>query len=147
MERFWLKVEKTDTCWLWKASLGSGGYGQFSINQKPRRAHRVAWELLVGPIPDGLDLHHKCFTPRCVNPEHLEPMKPKANKQTRNPARANALGRSGIRGVTWCENIGKWRVRKLKAANGSEGTIGYFLDLEEARRVAAHRDSLISVSH
>lgn len=70
--RFWVKVEKTSGCWIWKAATIKG-YGVFGIGSKVRYAHRVAYELLIGPIPDGLTLDHLCRTPLCVNPAHLEP--------------------------------------------------------------------------
>jgi hypothetical protein len=73
MQRFWDKVAKTDGCWLWMACIDRG-YGQFGIDGNVRRAHRVAYELLVGPIPEGLVLDHLCRNPACVNPAHLEPV-------------------------------------------------------------------------
>ncbi len=63
-------------CWVWKYSLDGRGYGQL-WNRKagqPVRAHRFYYELLVGPIPVGLDLDHLCRVKRCVNPDHLEPV-------------------------------------------------------------------------
>ena len=75
-ERFWAKVEPEPNtgCWLWTASLSSGGYGQFMIrpSPKPERAHRLAYETLVGPIPEGLELDHLCRVRSCCNPSHLE---------------------------------------------------------------------------
>lgn len=75
-ERFWPKVNKTDTCWLWTGSLNNRGYGMvWDIRtQKPMLAHRASYELLVGDIPRGLTLDHLCSTPECVNPAHLEPV-------------------------------------------------------------------------
>lgn len=73
-ERFLAKVEKTDACWLWTAALFPNGYGTFWDGTKHVRAHRYAYELLVGPIPEGLDLDHLCRVRHCVNPEHLEPV-------------------------------------------------------------------------
>lgn len=73
-ERFWAKVNKTESCWLWTgAKLKSGGYGSIRINRQAKRAHRVAYELLVGQIPEGMILRHSCDTPLCVNPAHLIP--------------------------------------------------------------------------
>jgi hypothetical protein len=66
-ERFWAKVNKTNTCWVWTAAKISGGYGQY----RGQVAHRVAWKVLVGPIPDGLVLDHLCCNRACVNPAHL----------------------------------------------------------------------------
>lgn len=72
-ERFWSKVEKTDTCWLWRGCVGGNGYGQFSVtHRKNVGAHRFAYELLVGPIPEGLSLDHLCRVIICVNSSHLE---------------------------------------------------------------------------
>ena len=72
-ERFWEKVDKTDTCWLWTAALGVGGYGEFRVTATLQgKAHRWAWENLVGPIPEGLTIDHLCKIRRCVNPAHME---------------------------------------------------------------------------
>lgn len=70
-ERFWSKVLKTDTCWLWRAALFSTGYGQFQLDGRPHLAHRVAWSLTEGPIPDGMRCLHHCDVRRCVRPDHL----------------------------------------------------------------------------
>lgn len=79
IERFWSKVNKTDRCWIWMAHRDKCGYGQVSIGQRLGeynnfRAHRLAYELIVGPIPDGLTLDHLCLNTACVNPVHLEPV-------------------------------------------------------------------------
>jgi hypothetical protein len=74
-ERFWKRIDKTDTCWLWRPPLTPAGYGQFFPTKGTRMlAHRFAYELLVGPIPQGLTLDHLCRVRNCVNPEHLEPV-------------------------------------------------------------------------
>lgn len=76
VERFWSKVNKTDTCWLWTGATRGGGYGFIAERRVAGRqvrtmAHRMAWQMLVGPIADGLFLLHRCDTPACVNPAHL----------------------------------------------------------------------------
>jgi hypothetical protein len=86
-ERFMAKVEKTDSCWIWTAQCTPGGYGRFKIGGRPLRAHRVAYELLVGPIPEGLVLDHLCRVRHCVNPAHLEPV-----TQRENVLRGDAVG-------------------------------------------------------
>lgn len=73
-DRFWAKVDKTDTCWLWTAGR-SQGYGDFRFMPgRSHLAHRLAYEELVGPIPAGLTLDHLCRVRHCINPAHLEPV-------------------------------------------------------------------------
>lgn len=76
MDRIWSKVEKTEGCWIWHGERNHLGYGRlrFKIDGKrPRRVvHRIVYEHVNGPVPDGLELDHLCHNPSCVNPEHLE---------------------------------------------------------------------------
>ena len=71
--RFWAKVDKSEGCWEWTASLFSAtGYGQFALTStKPETAHRMAWVLTNGDITDGLFVLHKCDNRKCCNPDHL----------------------------------------------------------------------------
>jgi hypothetical protein len=71
--RFWEKVDASGDCWEWTAGRNVG-YGVYGVNRRPRLAHRVAWELLVGPIAAGVELDHLCRNRACVNPDHLEPV-------------------------------------------------------------------------
>lgn len=71
--RFWEKVSRSSKCWEWTASKDSCGYGLFRVShtENMRRAHRVAWTLENGEIPDGLHVLHRCDNPACVRPSHL----------------------------------------------------------------------------
>lgn len=74
--RFWLQVTfgTHDDCWAWKGAQNNKGYGRVRFNSVAVYAHRLAYELLIGPIPDGLELDHLCRNRACVNPAHLEPV-------------------------------------------------------------------------
>lgn len=78
-DSFWAKVEKTEGCWLWTGARFQRGagptrvltYGQFYYGNHLGPAHRFAWEVTHGPIPDGLLVCHHCDVMHCVRPEHL----------------------------------------------------------------------------
>src|ERR1700676_5168759 len=71
-QRFWNKVNKTDTCWLWTGSKGQWVHGQFWNGKRLINAHRISYEWNVGKIPAGLTIDHICRNPPCVNPSHLQ---------------------------------------------------------------------------
>jgi HNH endonuclease len=71
-ERFWAKVQiRNSGCWEWTAETVKGGYGRYVHSGRKHLAHRVAHELLIGAIPDGLLVLHSCDNPPCCNPAHL----------------------------------------------------------------------------
>ena len=86
-ERLWGLVERRgpDQCWLWQGGTTPRGYGRFMVGSRSdgsRRLvypHRLAYELVVGPIPEGFSIDHLCRTPSCVNPAHLEAVTPRVN--------------------------------------------------------------------
>lgn len=71
LSRFFGKVDTSGDCWLWTASVGSTGYGQFRMGRQTFKAHRLSWIFCEGAIPCGLSVLHRCDVPRCVNPGHL----------------------------------------------------------------------------
>lgn len=89
--RFWSKVDKNGPtpaccpdlgpCHLWTAGVFSEGYGGFHLDGHWRKAHRVAYEMNVGPIPTDLELDHLCRVRRCVNASHLEPVTRDENRR------------------------------------------------------------------
>jgi len=85
MQRFWSKVKKQSPHWIWQAATRSEGrYGIFYFNGKIEAAHRVAWILTNGDIPDDMDVLHKCDIGLCVNPECLFLGTHMQNMQDRN---------------------------------------------------------------
>ena len=81
-ERFWSKVEKAEDCWLWTAATNPKGYGKFAVgDRKWKFAHRLVYESEVGPIPKDRIIGHKCDTPSCVRPDHLEAITDRQNRR------------------------------------------------------------------
>ena len=93
LERLLSRVERrSDGCWQWTGATDGHGYGRISLGRRGdghAKAHRVAYEFYVGPIPDGLTIDHLCRNPSCVNPDHLEPVTHRENvlRGTGFPAR------------------------------------------------------------
>ncbi len=92
VDRFWAKVDKfgpdgfhsqtgenLGPCWLWTTPRVADGYGEFQVNRQKVLAHRFSYTLLIGPIPEGLELDHLCRVRHCVRPSHLEPVTHRVN--------------------------------------------------------------------
>jgi hypothetical protein len=134
--RFWEKVEKTDTCWLWTGATtkkGGEGYGQIAISGKIKApAHRVSYELARGPIQEGMFLDHICMNKLCVNPDHLREVTPKQNSE--NLPSRSPRNISGHRNVQWNHIANRWVV--YVTSNGVRHYGGCFADREEAAEAA-----------
>lgn len=83
LTQFWERVSigGPDDCWPWLGVRTYNGYGRFKLTARksPVRAHRLAYEEMVGPIPEGLVIDHLCRNRLCVNPDHLEPVTNREN--------------------------------------------------------------------
>lgn len=126
-ERFWSKTEKQGGCLIWMGSL-LRGYGQFRYKGATRYAHRVAYELAYGSIPEGMHLDHTCWNRQCVTPEHLKVVTQALNNQNYPGARSDS--RSGVRGVWWESGRSKWVA--CAQARGAGKFMQRFDTLEEA---------------
>ena len=103
-ERFWekVKINEETGCWEWQGNLGVGGYGQLRFEGKTQLAHRIAWRVVYGEIPIGLNVLHKCDNPCCVNYFHLFLGTPQDNARDReqknrgNQSKGNDAGNSKL---------------------------------------------------
>lgn len=133
IDRFWSKVEKTETCWNWTASKTSRGYGHFFHKESGKGAlyyaHRVSYEMAYGEIPAGLNIDHRCHNPSCLRPDHLRAVTQKENQENRQGPSTNNRS-SGIRGVTWDKSRNKWSTQVGHL--GRVYTAGRFDNLDEA---------------
>lgn len=117
-ERFEARVVRGPDCWTWAGSHNNKGYPVIAAKNeqgkwRPYLVHRIAYELLIGPIPDGLKIDHLCCNTRCVNPGHLEPVTQQVNMLRGNHPSALAV-RTGF-----CK-----RGHRYTAANTMHNTSG-----------------------
>lgn len=133
-ELFWDKVDTTGECWLWTASVNRGGYAEFHTPGY-RLAHRFSYALENGPIPLGVEIDHVCFNRICVNPSHLRSATHKQNNEHQQGAQSNSS--TGIRGVYWRQDMGKWEVKV--GHNGKAIHVGLFTDIVQAEAEAIEK--------
>ena len=121
---YWKRVDKSGECWVWLGPKAANGYGRVGFLGQWRAAHRVSWEALHGPVPEGLELDHLCRVRECVNPGHLEPVTHAENMRRAAVLRThcakgheftetNTVTSAGYRQCRTCINAIKraWRAR------------------------------------
>jgi hypothetical protein len=128
LRRFWSRIDMVSPsqCWNWRGGTRTG-YGRSAVDGRLTESHRLAYELLVGPIPDGLQIDHLCRNRACCNPLHLEPV-----TQRENVLRSEALSAKNARKThcprghaftdenTYVDRDGWRRCRKCKAEQARE---------------------------
>lgn len=127
---FWSSTEAHGDCLIWTAGKNGNGYGRLWVDGRMAYAHRRAWELAHGEIPDGMVVDHTCHTKLCVKPGHLRLVTPQNNAWNQDGARGNTA--SGVRNVRRMKN--GWQVRITK--DGTEHHFGTYPSIETAALVA-----------
>lgn len=131
-DRLWAQVDKSGPCWQWTGEKGRGGYGRMSIKGVRRAVHRIAWEMQMGAIPEGMLLDHTCHNKACVNVGHLRLATTKQNAENRSGPPSNST--NGSLGVAFSKRRGKYEGRV-----GHDGTrffAGYHETAEKAAEAA-----------
>lgn len=131
-ERFWSKVDKSGECWMWLGRVDNWGYGRGYVARGSQpAAHRMVYEMEIGPIPPLMLVDHTCRARLCVRPEHLRVVTDAQNKQNLSTKAGN---RSGHRGVSWDQVNQKWRATCFAA--GKQHSAGRHDTIEEAAAAA-----------
>ena len=136
-KRLWCKIDKDgpNGCWVWTACRNAKGYGRISDETgKVVLAHRLVYGLIVGKIPDKMQIDHTCYNKSCVNPDHLRIC---TSQQNRFNTPWNSSNTSGFRGASWSKSKKKWKAQICH--NGRVKFLGHFSSAEEAH--SAYREA------
>ena len=140
---FWSKVNKNTEsgCWEWTAGRFKTGYGCFNVvidgKKRPCLAHRIAYEIILGKIPNGCVIDHKCHNPLCVNVNHLRVCTQAENAMN---SKKHCDGSTPYKGAYRCGNRWKSQIR----SNGRTIHLGCFCTPEEAHK--AYMDAAIRLN-
>jgi hypothetical protein len=136
-ELFWRKVDKTGTCWNWTAGTDDKGYGHFWVAElgSHKGAHIYSWTLTHGPVPDGLQIDHRCHNPGCVNPKHLRVTTPKQNIENLSGAKRHS--KTGIRGVWQDKKSGRYCAKVCH--NYKAYYLGSFANIKDAEAAVINK--------
>jgi len=135
--RFFKKIRvpsaDPDACWEWTGARTRGGYGHIGAGRRTLKAHRVAWEIANGPIPDGMVVRHKCNNPPCVRPLHLELG---THADNNRDMAARCRGRCSAVGLPYgvSPHGRRWKVQIWTGGHGQH--LGTFGTIEEAADAA-----------
>lgn len=129
-ERFWEKVDTrgSDECWPWLAQKNKAGYGSFKMPGRDGRrttAHRMAYVLAGGAIPEGWYVDHLCRNPSCCNPEHLEAVTPRENT-LRGEVRQRELCRHGHPLDGWTTSAWGHKTRYCRTCKNAASRAAYW---------------------
>ena len=145
INRFWAKVERKgpDDCWMWVGAIHLPNkcgqrYGQFGLSENGKktnfRAHRLAWMLCNGQIPDGYVVMHSCDVPLCCNPAHL-----KAATQAENLADRDRKGNTARGSKQGASKLTEAQVSEIKQSNESGSALG--------RKYGVHATTILKIKH
>lgn len=123
-ERFWKKVTVGAGCWTWTAHRDRDGYGQMNLDSTGKKvsAHRAAWQIANGPVPDGMFVCHSCDNPSCVRPSHLFLGLPVDN--TRDMIAKGRRHRQEVQPPSLCEQCGSPFPARKQGKKGNQRFCG-----------------------
>lgn len=141
-EHFWSKVDKSagpDACWVWRGSSRGDRYGAIKWRKKLWMAHRLSYTLAYGPIPDGMDVLHRCDNPPCVNPTHLFPGTQQDNVIDKVVKGRQARGQMITRARFTDQEIIAIRTKHANGATTRELATEYKTDTSYIRRIVLRK--------